>query len=311
MIAVTLAAILSAPIAAPMTLRGILLPILGVMLGSGFHPGLFGQIGNWTITVAVLPIYIVMAFGVADLFYRKIGHYDPVTAYFSSAPGGLNEMMILGAEAGGNERRIALAHASRILVVVSFISLFFSIVFDVTSSGQARNYIPFAAIPLGDLMLLLGCAVAGAWVAPFLRLPAPQILGPMILSGIVHLTGMTDAPPPSIAVNVAQLVMGTVVGCRFYGVAAREIGRDMLLASGASGSMIVVALLTAYGVTTLSGVPFQQTFLTFSPGGLPEMSLLAIAMSADVAYVATIHILRITIVVAIAPPVFRILREWR
>ena len=311
MIAVTIAAVLSAPIAAPMTLRGILLPILGVMLGSGFHPGIFGQIASWTITVAALPIYVVVAFGAANLFYRKIGRYDPVTAYFSSAPGGLNDMMILGAEAGGNERRIALAHASRILIVVSFISFFFSMVFDVTSTGQARNYIPIAAIPPGDLLLLLSCAVAGAWVAPFLRLPAPQILGPMILSGLVHLTGMTDAPPPSFAVNAAQLVMGTVVGCRFYGVAAREIGRDMLLASGASGSMIVVALLTAYIVTALSGVPFQQTFLTFSPGGLPEMSLLAIAMSADVAYVATIHILRITIVITVAPLVFRLLRDRR
>lgn len=311
MIAVTIAAVLSVPISAPLILRMVLLPILGVMLGAGFHPGIFGQISNWTVTVAALPVYIAAAFGMAFLFYRKIGRYDPVTAYYSSAPGGLNDMMILGAEAGGDERRIALAHASRILVVVSFISFFFAIVFDISSSGQARSYTPFAAIPLVDLMLLIGCAVVGALLAPYLRLPAPQILGPMILSGIVHSAGVTDAPPPSFAVNSAQLVMGTVVGCRFYGVAAREIGRDIMLAGGASGSMIIVALLTAYSVTALSGIPIQQTFLTFSPGGLPEMSLLALAMSADVAYVATIHILRITIVIAVAPLVFRALRQTR
>lgn len=309
MIAVTIAAVLSVPIAAPTTLRKVLLPILGVMLGAGFHPGIFSQIGNWTITVAALPVYIAASFGMAFLFYRKIGRYDPVTAYYSSAPGGLNDMMILGAEAGGDERRIALAHASRILIVVSFISFFFSVVFDVTSTGQARNYLPISAIPADDLMLLLGCAVLGAFIAPYLRLPAPQILGPMILSGIIHSAGITDAPPPTVAVNAAQLVMGTVVGCRFYGVAAREIGRDLLLASGASGSMIVIALLTALVVTAVSGISFQETFLTFSPGGLPEMSILAIAMSADVAYVATIHILRITIVIGVAPLVFRFL--WR
>ncbi|MGI9393797.1 MAG: AbrB family transcriptional regulator [Boseongicola sp.] len=309
MIAVTVAAVSSVPVSAPLILRKILLPILGVMLGSGFHPGIFGQISNWTITVMALPVYIAAAFGIAFLFYRKIGRYDTVTAYYSSAPGGLNDMMILGAEAGGDERRIALAHASRILVVVSFISFFFAIVFDITSSGQSRSHTPFAAVPMTDLMLLLGCAIVGASVAPYFRLPAPQILGPMILSGIIHSTGVTDAPPPSIAVNAAQLVMGTVVGCRFYGVAAREIARDLVLAGGASGSMIIVALFTAFAVTTLSGIPFQQSFLTFSPGGLPEMSLLAIAMSADVAYVATIHILRITIVIAVAPLVFGLLRQ--
>ncbi len=311
MIAVTIAAVLSAPIAPPMALRGILLPILGVMLGAGFHPGIFEQIGGWTITIIALPLYIAAAFGMAFLFYRKIGRYDPVTAYFSSAPGGLNDMMILGGAAGGDERRIALAHASRILIVVSFISFFFAVVFDVTSTGQARSYLPISSVPVFDLVLLLGCAFLGAFIAPYLRLPAPQVLGPMILSGIVHLAGITDAPPPSLAVNAAQLVMGTVVGCRFFGVAPREIGREVLLASGASGSMIVVALVTAYTVTTLSGIPFQQTFLTFSPGGLPEMTLLAIAMSADVAYVATIHILRITIVIAVAPLVFRVLRQKR
>ena len=66
-----------------------------------------------------------------------------------------------------------------------------------------------------------------------------------------------------------------------------------------------------FTVTALSGIPIQQTFLTFSPGGLPEMSLLALAMSADVAYVATIHILRITIVIAVAPFVFRVLGQTR
>jgi membrane AbrB-like protein len=279
------------------------------MLGAGFHPGIFEQISGWTITIVALPIYIAAASGIAFLFYRKIGRYDPVTAYYSSAPGGLNEMMILGSAAGGDERRIALAHTSRILVVVSFISYFFAVVYDVAATGQARSYLPISAVPFADLVLLLGCAVFGALVAPYLRLPAPSILGPMILSGIVHLAGITDAPPPSLAVNTTQLVLGTIVGCRFYGVAAREIGRAVLLASGASGLMIIVALVTAYAVTVLSGISFQQTFLTFSPGGLPEMTLLAIAMSADVAYVATIHILRLTIVIAVAPLVFRLLRQ--
>lgn len=305
---VTLAAVLGANLAAPILLRKILLPILGVMLGSGFSPDLFGQASSWLFTIAILPIYIAFAFGLAFLVYHKIGGYDIVTAYFSSAPGGLNDMMIIGSEAGGVERRIALAHASRILVVVGFVSFFFAVVLDVSATGNARLYIGVADVPLPDLTILAGCALIGAWVGPSLRLPAPQILGPMLLSAIVHMTGLTNAPPPTLAVNAAQLVMGTVVGCRFLGVPAREIFRDLALASLASSLMLIVALFTALIVMQVSGIGFGQTFLTFAPGGLPEMSLLSLAMGADVAYVVTIHILRITIVIGVAPLVFKALR---
>ncbi|NNL18083.1 MAG: AbrB family transcriptional regulator, partial [Boseongicola sp.] len=131
---VTLAAVLGANLQAPIILRKLLLPVLGVMLGSGFSPIIFGNVASWLFTIAVLPVYVALAFGLAFLVYRKVGGYDPVTAYFSSAPGGLNDMMIIGAEAGGIERRIALAHASRILVVVGFVSFFFAVFLDVQAA---------------------------------------------------------------------------------------------------------------------------------------------------------------------------------
>jgi membrane AbrB-like protein len=101
--------------------------------------------------------------------------------------------------------------------------------------------------------------------------------------------------------------MGTVVGCRFIGARPREILKDMSLAAGSSGALLLIALCTAYAVTALTGIEIRQTFLTFSPGGLPEMSLLALALQADIAYVATIHIVRILIVLTVAPFVFRTL----
>ena len=307
MLVVMIAAVAGARVTAPVELRKIVVPILGVMLGSGFHPDIFAHAGDWILTLLILPLYVGLAFGTAMVFYRKIGGYDPVTAYFSAAPGGLNEMMILGAEAGGDERRIALAHASRIFLVVTFVVFFYATFLDVAVTGNARPYVSFADVHVADLAILAACAVLGALIGLRRGLPAPQILGPMILSGLVHLIGVTNAPPPTFAVNTAQLVMGTVIGCRFLGARPREIARDMSLAAGSSGALLLIALGTALTVTALTGIELRQTFLTFSPGGLPEMSLLALALSADIAYVATIHIVRIMMVITIAPLVFRFL----
>ncbi|MBT8417450.1 MAG: AbrB family transcriptional regulator [Silicimonas sp.] len=311
MVIVLVVAVAGAPVIPPVTLRALVVPILGVMLGSGFHPGLFAHIADWALTLLILPVFVAAAFSCSALIYRKIGRYDIVTAYFSAAPGGLNDMMILGAEAGGDEKRIALAHASRVFIVVTFVAFFYASFLGISIAGEDRPYIGFADVPGADLAILAACAVLGAWLGPKIGLPAPQILGPMILSGIAHLTALTDAPPPTLAVNAAQLVMGTVIGCRFAGARPREIARDMALAAAASGLMLVIALATAFAVTSLTGIHLSETFLTFSPGGLPEMSLLALSMNADIAYVATIHIVRITLVIAVAPVVFRLVRPNR
>ncbi|MEM9971238.1 MAG: AbrB family transcriptional regulator, partial [Pseudomonadota bacterium] len=134
---------------------------------------------------------------------------------------------------------------------------------------------------------------------------APQILGPMILSAIVHLTGLTDAPPPTLIVNAAQLVMGSVVGCRFLGVAFGEVVRDIWGSTIAALAMLVAAVATSLAVTQIAALPLDQVFLSLSPGGLVEMSLLALALGADIAFVASIHIIRIVAVIAMAPLVFR------
>ncbi|MBO9409627.1 AbrB family transcriptional regulator [Shimia sp. R9_1] len=308
MVLVTLAAIGGAPVKAPLQIRKVIMPILGVMLGSGFHPETFEQIAEWAETIAYIPLFVVMAFSAAFAVYRFIGRFDPITAYFSSAPGGLNDMMLIGAEAGGIERRIALAHASRVLIVVSSMSFIFWYFFEVRSTGQSTQSVGFADLSQQDYALLISCAVVGAFVGPKLRLPAAQVIGPMILSSLVHLAGLTQSAPPTAAVNVAQLVMGTVVGCRFLSVPISEIWRDIGLAIIATTGMMFAACLCAILVSQQTGIDIKQTLLTFAPGGLPEMSLLTLAMGADIAFVATAHIIRILLVIAAAPIMFRILK---
>jgi hypothetical protein len=45
--------------------------------------------------------------------------------------------------------------------------------------------------------------------------------------------------------------------------------------------------------------------LAFSPGGLAEMSLIALALGVETAFVATHHVARIGMIVIVAPLLFR------
>lgn len=310
MIANTVAAMLRAPIAGPDPLRPFVIPVIGVMLGSGVTAEIFGLLGTWLLTLILLPIFLACAAGISYAVYRRIGRYDPVTAFYSAMPGGLNEMLILGAEQGGDERRIALAHAARILIIIVFVALFFGLVLGVSSGGRGSSqWIGLYEITAQDYLILGLCAVAGAILGKRLGLPAAPVFGPMILSGVAHVAGWVTVAPPTLFVIAAQITIGTVIGTRFVGATLTEIRRDISLSAIASLLMLSAAVGFGELIVWTSGIPLAQAFLAFSPGGLTEMSLLTLAMGQDVTYVSVMHIIRITMVIAIAPFVFKLTRR--
>ena len=309
MIGNTLAAIARAPVSAPMRLRPIVIPIIGVMLGSALNHEVLMQAVHWWPSMLLLAPFLATAGAVSYQFYRRVGGFDPVTAFFSAMPGGLNDMVILGSAAGGDERRIALAHAVRILVVIIFVVLFFGLVLGVASNRQSRPYVGIDVLGLQDAAWLIGAALAGVPLGRWLRLPAAPMLGPMLLSGAAHVAGVVAVPPPTILIISSQIVLGTVIGCRFAGTELRDIGRDLVLGAGSSTLMLLVAVGFAEALARLTGTDLRQAFLAYSPGGLTEMSLLALAMGQDIAYVSISHMARITVVIFGAPLVFRLIEN--
>lgn len=304
MIGVTVAALSGAPIQAPMPLRPIVIPIIGVMIGSSITPEIWEQISQWLGTLAVLPFVLIATAAISYTIYRRIGGYDKTTAFFSSMPGGLNEMLIMGGDAGGDERKIALAHAARVLLVIFMVALFFGFFLGVRSGANSAAWTALDEPSLRDYAILVACMVVGVPLGSRVGLPAPQVFGPMILSGIAHLAGWVTIAPPTVFIISAQVVMGTIIGCRFVGASLREIGHDLLLAVMATFVMLIAAGLFASATSWSVGMPLSQTFLAFAPGGLTEMSLLTLAIGQDVAFVSIIHLIRITLVIGIAPALF-------
>lgn len=305
MVGTTAASLTRAPIRGPNKMRPFVIPVIGVMLGSAVTSSIIGQLISFWPALVLLPLFLAVSAACSFAVYRRIGKLDAVTAYFAAMPGGLNEMMLLGEAAGGIARRIALAHATRILVVICFVVLFYGLVLGLDSGGGRRTVVSLDALTLWDWIVLSACAVLGVQFGRRVGLPAPELFGSMIVSGAAHATGLVHTPPPTVLVVLAQIAMGTIIGCRFVGVSIMEVGRDVWLGVLSSLAMIAIALIMALALTMLAQDPLSLSFLVLSPGGLTEMSLLALAMGQDVVYVTTIHIVRISLVIALAGPLFR------
>ena len=308
MIGNTIASMLSAPILGPRVLRPIAVPILGVMLGSAFLPELFAQAAGWTATLVMVPVFIALSVILNMAYFRRIGRFDPVTAYFASMPGGLNEMLVLGEAAGADIRKVALAHASRILLVVILVGLLYGYVL---GADIDRGRVPFTAfgdLTLADAGWLLSCAAIGVPLGRYLRLPAGLMVGPMLVSAVAHLSGVVGIGPPTLLSLAAQFVLGTNVGCRFSGLPARIILTNLTLGLGAAVLMLLVALFCALIVSLASDIGPTAAFLAFAPGGMMEMSLLALAIGESIAYISITHVFRFVVVLFQAPIVFRLIR---
>jgi len=283
--------------------------VLGVMLGAGFTPEILDRLADWTISVVALFAYVGVAGFAGVFFFRRWAGYDPITAYFSGMPGGLSEMSIVGEAMGGDSRVISLTHSARILLVVMVLPFAFQFLFGYDPANKPALDVASSVLPLDDLAVLVLCGAVGYLLAKVMRIPAAAVVGPMFLSAAVHLAGWTEAQPPGALVAAAQVVVGSAIGCRFAGADFALIRRTVTAAAG--GTVVLVAATVAFAVVigSLTDLPLEALILAYSPGGLAEMSLIAIALGSDAAFVATHHILRIFIIVVLAPTAYRIFRN--
>ncbi|MEO0387121.1 MAG: AbrB family transcriptional regulator [Pseudomonadota bacterium] len=311
MVLITVAALLRLPVAGPAKIRPYVVVVIGVMLGSGFSPALFDQVLAWALSLLGLGVYLALCGLIVVPYYRRVGGFDPVTAYFAGMPGGLTEMMLIGRDMGGDDRAIILAHASRVMVTVAMIAIWFRIFLGVELGDRSAFGTPFAEIPAVELLVLAASGGVGFWLGRALRLPAPTLLGPMLVSAAVHIAELTTSPPPQELVIAAQIVLGTIIGARFVGAAPRAILRALALSVGGTILMLGITLGFAALFHEVFGQSLLQVVLAYAPGGLAEMSLVALAMQADIAYVASHHLVRITLVILFAPMVFAWIRRRR
>lgn len=302
--ATMVAAIAKAPVTAPARIRPAVVAVIGFLLGSRFTPEVVAQALDWVGTLAVLMGYVVAVALTIMPFYHFVGRLDWTTAYFAGMPGGLSEMIEIGESNGADPAPIILAHSLRIVLTIALIALWFRIV-QGTSVGQSLALSPLA-MSGADAALLLGCALLGSWIGLRLRLTAPTLLGPMILSAALHLTGFTESTPPSLLVNAAQVVLGTILGCRFQGIHPKTLLWASLLSLVATLLTLTLALPAGLAMRRFAGVEVDQAILALSPGGLTEMGLIAMAIHSDVAFVAFHHVGRILFILMAAPLVFRI-----
>ena len=283
--------------------------ILGVAVGASVTPELVGQLPQMAASLAFIPLYIALIGLIGVPFFHRICGFDRVTAYYAAMPGGLQDMVIFGQEAGGDVRALSLIHATRVLIVISLVPVMLGWLYGVSLTGAIG--LPASDIPLHEIGLMVIAAVVGWKGGERIGLFGAAIIGPMIVTAALSLGDVIHYRPPAEAILAAQYFIGMGIGVHYVGVKLRELRVDVL--AGVAFAVVLAVLAAGFtAIVTYAGIaPPVEAFLAFAPGGQAEMTVLAIVAGADLGFVIVHHLTRIILVITGAPVIARLIDARR
>ena len=304
MTACLLAALAGAPLKGMGQISVAARTVLGVAVGASITPDVLSRLPQMAGSVSLVPVYVAIIGLVGVPFFRRLG-FDPVTAWYAAMPGGLQDMVVFGQEAGADVRALSLIHATRVFAIVIVVPLIMTGLYGATLGGAMGT--PMHEVPVHEFALMIAAALIGWKGGEHLGLFGASILGPMIVTATLSLTGFVHVRPPAEAIQAAQLLIGIGIGVHYVGVTLRELRAFVL--SGLAFVLILAALAALFTeIVTLSGLANPvEGFLAFAPGGQAEMTILALVAGADLGFVILHHLTRIVLVILGAPIAARLM----
>lgn len=293
-----LAALMGLPVGIRPGLRGVFLGGLGLILGGQANQDVLTQAMQWPASLLVLSLGVALIIAGVALYFRRVAGFDAATAWFSAVPGAMTSMILMGGQAGGDERRITLAHALRLTFVVLLVPSILWVLYEPPATGQV-----LLSTQVENLWLLAGIFPAW-WLANKIHLPSPEFTGPLFMSVGAALAGFPFHGHEWLLAGTF-LILGGSIGARFHGTSVKEIlwlGKHSLAATLVA---LILALLAALAMHWLLDVPLVTAILTMTPGGIGEMSMMALALGIDPVFIAAHHLFRVLALMLLMPFMLR------
>jgi membrane AbrB-like protein len=277
--------------------------VTGVTIGAYLQSSSLRAIGDSWVAVALVSAATLGVSIGAGLLLARLTRLDATTAALGMIAGGASGIVAMTRELHGDDRLVAFMQYARVLVVVLLTPLLIPILFPGHHGASAAA--GGSEIGLGSLLdrvVVLGIAAVGVAAGHALRLPAAMLLGPMILSGTLTLTGALDGVEvPGLLREAAFVVIGLQVGLRFTVATVREVGR--LLLPVLAG--IVLLLLACFGLAVVlaatTPVSLLDAYLATTPGGLYAVLAVAFGAGANTTFIIAVQGLRVLVMVLLAP----------
>jgi membrane AbrB-like protein len=307
MLAISIASLSGIKVKMPKLALSAILIILGLHIGNYIDQNLLSQMRDWIWTSMVMFFYILVSIFIVSKYLQKFSGYKKKTSIFSAAPGALGPLLILAEYEKSDLSQVATAHLIRLIIIITLFPFFvvnFSPIEAMTI--EKFNYIDQDHL---DLIILLIVSVILIYIFDKIKVPAPLLAGPLVASGILQITEFASYKLPDQSINFCLLILGASVGCRFADKSLHEVIKNTVHSFVATALLIVLGIIAAIAAGYFVENNFLTLLLSYCPGGIYEVAVIAIAFDLDPNFVAFHHIIRLLIILFIIPVILRIINK--
>jgi len=303
-LAVAGASLAGRPMLIPTLLMRAIFVLIGISLGAVVTPETLHGMATYPVSIAVLILAMALISIGGAGYLRLIHRWGNVDAYLAAAPGGMSQVLALGAELGGDLRAIAIVQSIRVVVIAVGLPAGLSMLGLV---GQAPPRVT-GALSIGvldELAILVAASTVVAIIAYRIRFPGGLLFGAMLTSAVLHGSGLIHAVMPWWAANTAMVAMGAITGSRFANTPLRMLLNFVGAAFGSFAVAVTIAAAFAAVLISVLSLRAAEVMIAFAPGSVDAMMLLALALNLDPVYVGAHHLTRIFFVSLTMPLVAR------
>ena len=288
----------------PRLVLSSILIILGLYIGNYIDKTLFSQIQQWAWTSLIMLAYIVLSVILVSKYLQKFSRYDKKTSIFSAAPGALGPLMILAEDEKSDLSQVATSHLIRLIIIISVFPFIVNSFYDVENIKVAEEVLKNQNST--HLIILIISSIIFIYFFDKLKIPAALLSGTLFASGFLQISEIATYQFSPNIIDYCLLILGASVGCRFANKTFSEIGRNALHSFVATFLLVLLGLVAAFVAGLIIDKNFFTLLLSYCPGGIYEVAVIAIFFDLDPEFVSFHHIIRLLMILFIVPLMLKI-----
>ena len=309
MIATSLIALKGVQVMMPKIALSSILIILGLHIGNYIDQNLINQMVNWIWTTIIMFFYIIVSILIVSKYLQKFSDYKEKTSIFSAAPGALGPLMILAEYEKSDLSQVATAHLIRLIIIITLFP--FIIVSLYPADAIELEKFDYMSQNHWELISLILVSLVFIFFFDKAKVPAALLSGTLVASGILQIFDIASYKLPDASINFCLLILGASVGCRFANKTFKEVANNSFHGLVATILLVLLGLIAAYIATFFVDNNFLSLILSFCPGGIYEVAVIAIAFDLEPDFVAFHHIIRLLFILFVVPVILKLIEKTK
>ncbi|TCK22930.1 AbrB family transcriptional regulator [Pseudonocardia endophytica] len=281
--------------------------VIGVVIGLLARPDTLATVADEWLPVLLISLGTLGASMGAGLLMGLQRGVSPLTGMLAQTAGGASGLVAISRELGGDERIVSVIQYLRVGLVTATMPVVAALAFGASASGAGGSPDPGNAPAWVGLVVTAVCCGIGIPLAQLVKVPAGSLLGPMVIALALSLTGLSfGASVPSLLVDVAYAVIGWQAGLRFTRQALGTVVRVLPMATALILGVVGICAGLGLLLSATTGMTPLEGYLATTPGGVYAVLATAISSGVDVTSVVAVQVLRVILMLLVAPYIARL-----